>query len=459
MTSTTLTRKLFLRIAPVVVITIAVIGFLAFKSARHEIDNIYDAQLIDEANIFWGLLQRPLQRPTDDPSRRIDDIDFAMDNQLSFNEDADDYADAHMMRAWKDGRIRFYTSNAFPKEVPDQKVGFTTLTYKGQRWRVYSLPIPNTTIVMEVGEKLALRQTLVSNILLNLSYPLVILIPIIAFLIWLGINSGLAPIRGLVRHIRLRSPDDLSAIPIEGLPRDLLPLGSSINQLLDKLSRSLTMERRFSDLAAHELRTPQAGVRLLLQMLRDTDDEKERQAIMADLVASNDRAMHLIEQLLRLARVSHHPLKVEAIQVYHLVASIIAGFGTIITAKKLDISLQGDEAAEVQADESLLRTMVGNLIDNAIKYTPAGGKIEISVTHHNGECRLVISDTGPGIPAEQHEAVFQRFYRVDTLQTEGAGLGLAIVADIAGRLSAKVDLKAPQWEQGLTVDLLIPSAA
>jgi two-component system, OmpR family, sensor histidine kinase QseC len=458
MTSTTLTSKLFWRIAPVVVVTIAVIGLLAFKSARHEIDNIYDAQLIDEANIFWGLLQRPLQRPTTDP-RRIDDIDFAMDNQLAFNEDADDYADAHMMRAWKDGQIRLYTSNAFTEDVPEQKVGFATISYRGGRWRVYSLPIPNSTIVIEVGEKLALRQTLVSNILLNLSYPLVILIPIIAFLIWLGINSGLSPIRGLVRHIRMRSPDDLSAIPIEGLPRDLLPLGGSINQLLDKLGRSLTMERRFSDLAAHELRTPQAGVRLLLQMLHDTDNESERRAIMADLAASNDRAMHLIEQLLRLARVSHHPLKVEVVEVYHLVASIIAGFGTIITAKKLDISLEGDEQAKVEADESLLRTMVSNLIDNAIKYTPVAGKIEISVRQVDGDCRLLISDTGPGIPEEQREAVFRRFYRVDTLQAEGAGLGLAIVADIAGRLSARIGLGQPSWGRGLAVDLLIPAAA
>lgn len=459
MSGTTLTLKLFLRIAPVVVVTIAVIGLLAFKSARHEIDNIYDAQLINEANVFWGLVQRPLERPPGAAPRRIDDIDFTMDNQLSFNQDADDYADAHMVRAWKDGVIRLYSANAFPADVPEQKVGFTTLSYKGERWRVYSLPIPTTTIVVEVGEKVALRQTLVSNILLNLSYPLVILIPIIALLIWLGINSGLSQIHGLVRHIRLRSPDDLSAIPTEGLSRDLMPLGSAINQLLEKLGRSLTLERRFSDLAAHELRTPQAGVRLLLQMLRDSDNDKERDAIMADLVASNDRAMHLIEQLLRLARVSHHPLKVEAVEIYHLVAAIIAGFGTIITSKKLDISLEGDETAVVQADESLLRTMISNLIDNAIKYTPASGKIEIAVRNHGDGCRLLISDTGPGIPLEQHDAVFQRFYRVDGLQAEGAGLGLAIVADIAGRLSAKVDLKTPQWEKGLMVDLLLPAAA
>jgi two-component system sensor histidine kinase QseC len=456
MSSPTLTRKLFLRIAPVVVVTIVVIGAFAFNSATREIDNIYDAQLINDANVLWGLLQHALQQPTDGAPKRIDDIDFNMDNQLAFNEDADDYADAHMFRGWADGRIRVYDSTAFLADVPQQKAGFTTVSYKGERWRVYSLPIPNTTIVMEVGDKITLRETLVSNILLNLFFPLLILIPIIGFLIWLGINSGLSTIHGVVRHIRIRSPDDLSAIPVEGLPRDLLPLGRSINQLLDKLARSLTLERRFSDLAAHQLRTPQAGVKLLLQMLDRADTEKERRAIVDDLVASNNRAMHLIEQLLRLARVSHHPLKPATVSLYHLAASVLAEFGNVLNGQQLDVSLEGDEAAEVKTDESLLRMMISNLMDNAIKYTPIGGRIEVVVSTTPDRCRLSINDSGQGIPPDQREAVFQRFYRLDTLQTEGAGLGLAIVADIADRLSAKIELATPSWGKGLQVNLDLP---
>jgi two-component system sensor histidine kinase QseC len=454
----TLTRNLYLRIIPVIAIAIAVIGALAFKSTRHEIDNIYDAQLINEANVLWGLLQRPLLRPTDDPPRRIDDIDFKMDNQLEFNEDADDYADAHMVRAWKDGKIQIFSSTAFQADMPQQKAGFHIIVYKGERWRVYTLPIPNTTIAMEVGEKIALRDTLVANILRNLILPLFVLLPIIAFLIWLGINRGLAPMRDFVRHIRLRSPDDLSAIPNVNLPLDLLPLGISINHLLEKLGHSLNLERRFSDLVAHELRTPQAGVKLLLQMLRDTDDDTERSAIVADLVSSNDRAMHLIEQLLRLARVSHHPLNVGPVPLYHLVASVVAGFGSRITAKQLDLSLQGSEEALVATDESLLRLMISNLIDNALKYTPAAGKVEIAVAAENDGWLLSISDTGPGIPEDQRQAVFQRFYRVDSPKEDGSGLGLAIVADVASRLSAVVDLSTPPWGYGLEVSLRLAAA-
>ncbi|MFT4184705.1 MAG: HAMP domain-containing sensor histidine kinase [Rhizobium sp.] len=456
MNNSTLTRKLFLRIAPVVVVTIVVIGAFAFNSATREIDNIYDAQLINDANIIWGLLRRPLEREPDRAPRQIDDIDFNMDNQLAFNEDADDYADAHMFRAWDNGKIRFYSSTAFLDDVPQQKVGFTTLTYRGEEWRLYSLPIPDTTIVMEVGEKIALRETLVSNIVLNLFFPLLVLVPVIGFLIWLGINSGLRTIHGLVRQIRTRSPDDLSAIPVEALPRDLLPLGRSINQLLGKLGHSLTLERRFSDLAAHQLRTPQASVKLLLQMLGNSDSEQERQAIIADLVASNNRATHLIEQLLKLARVSHHPLNPTPVPLYHMVASVLAEFGNIITSRKLDVMLEGDEAAQVETDESLLRLMISNLMDNAIKYTPLAGRIEVSVTPEGDFWRVSISDSGPGIPLNEREAVFQRFYRLDTLHTEGSGLGLAIVADTADRLAATIKLSTPAWGTGLRVDLRLP---
>ncbi|MGO4565985.1 sensor histidine kinase [Rhizobium sp. 2YAF20] len=456
MNTSTLTRKLFLRIAPVVIVTIVIVGAFAFNSATREIDNIYDAQLINDANVLWGLLQHKLKRPFDRVPKRIDDIDFNMDNQLAFNEDADDYADAHMFRGWVDGQILVYNSTAFLSEVPQQKEGFSTVPYKGETWRVYTLPIPNSSIVMEVGEKVALRETLVANILLNLFFPLLILIPIIGFLIWLGINSGLSTIHGLVRDIRTRSPDDLSAIPVEDLPRDLLPLGRSINQLLSKLARSLTLERRFSDLAAHQLRTPQAGVKLLLQMLDNVDTDKERQAIVSDLVASNDRAMHLIEQLLRLARVSHHPLELVPVSLYHVAASVLAEFGSVLNGRQLDAVLKGDEQAEVKTDESLLRMMISNLIDNAIKYTPTGGRIEVLVSSGPEECRLSISDNGPGIPADQREAVFQRFYRLDTLHTEGAGLGLAIVADIVDRLAATIELTTPSWGKGLRINLDLP---
>jgi two-component system sensor histidine kinase QseC len=457
--TTTLTRKLFFRIAPVVVVTIVGIAAFAFNSATREIDNIYDAQLINDANVLWGLLRHPLENPSGREPRQIDDIDLNMDNQLAFNEDADDYADAHMFRAWVDSKILLYSSTAFPSAVPQQRVGFSIVSYDGEPWRVYSLTIPQSTIVIEVGEKIALRETLVSNILRNLFFPLLVLVPIIAVLMWLGINSGLTPIHGLVRQIRTRSPEDLSAIPVKDLPRDLLPLGRSINQLLGKLGHSLALERRFSDLAAHQLRTPQASVKLLLQMLGNADGENERKAIVSDLVASNDRATHLIEQLLGLARVSHQPINLAPVSLYNNAASTLAEFGNIINNRALEVSLEGDEGSQVETDESLLRMLLSNLIDNAVKYSPVGGRIAVVISSENALWQLAISDSGPGIPKDERDAVFKRFYRIDNLRTEGAGLGLAIVADTAERLGATIELTTPLWGTGLRVNLTLPKAA
>ncbi|OBZ94920.1 histidine kinase [Pararhizobium polonicum] len=452
----TLARKLFFRIAPTILITIAVIGALAFRSATREINNIYDAQLINDANVLWTLLEHEVEKPGPRKSKQVNDIDLEMGNQLAMNEDADDYAEAHMFRAWKDGQISVFSSTAFPQTVPVQRAGFTNIQYDGEDWRVYALPIPRTTIVMEVGEKLELRKTLVSNILLNLSFPLVILFPLLALLIWFGIQSGLSAIHGLVSQIRSRSPDDLSSIPIGALPRDLFPLGRSINQLLNKLDRSLTAERRFADHAAHQLRTPQAGVRLLIQMLATAETEEERRAILCDLMVSNDKAMHLIEQLLRAARVSYQPVEMKNVPLYQTVAAVIAELGNIINLKKLDVSLRGDTDAQVNADEPLLRLMVNNLIDNAIKYTPAGGTIEVTIEAEAENWRLSIADSGPGIATQHRDAVFQRFYRVDTPQVEGSGLGLAIVSDIISRLSASIALNVPDSGRGLRVDVVMP---
>lgn len=454
----TLTWKLFFRITPTVLIAIALIGAFAFRSATREINDIYDAELINDANVLWALLERQLEQSGNYRPRQIKDIDLAMGNQLAMNEQADDYAEAHMFRIWKGDRIRLFSSTAFPSSTPALRAGFTDVAYDGEWWRVYSLPIPETEAVVEVGEKQDLRNTLVSNIMLNLFFPLLVLVPVVGLVVWYSINHGLRPIHGLVRQIRSRSPDDLSVIPMGGLPRDLFPLGRSLNQLLNKLDRSLTAERRFADQAAHQLRTPHAGLKLLLQMLRNADSDGERKAILADLVTSNDKATHLIEQMLQAARVSHQPIQLTAVRLYEVTASVIAEFGAIIMLKRHDLSLEGNESAEVNADEPLLRLLIGNLIDNAIKYTPADGKIKVSITQGTGTWSLAITDSGPGIPQQYREAVFQRFYRVNTPEVDGAGLGLAIVSEIVERLSANIALNVPPSGAGLSVAVTLPRA-
>ncbi|SIQ58507.1 two-component system, OmpR family, sensor histidine kinase QseC [Rhizobium sp. RU35A] len=452
----TLSQRLFFRILPTLMAAIVIIGVLAHHSATREINNIYDAELINDANTLWVLLRHPLERGPRHGTVQVPDLDFNMENQLALNEDADDYADAHLFRVWKEGTLAFVSSNAFPASVKPFSVGFSDYSDGTDRWRVYNLPVPNTTVVIEVAEKLALRQNLVGNILLNLVVPLAVLVPAIAALIWLVINNGLSHIRDLIRQIRSRNPDDLSPVEVRDLPRDFLPLAASFNRFAEKLAVSLTLERRFSDLAAHELRTPQAGTKLLLQLLEKADSEEERQALLRDLSASNERSMHLIEQMLSLARVSHQPLRLADVNLHDLVVSAIADLGHQLTHKNLQLDLSGPDDGCLHSDPMLLRMMLDNLLNNAIKYSPEGGRLEVVLGEEGRDVLdLMIRDSGPGIAREHRADVFRPFHRL-SLDKQGSGLGLAIVAGIAQRLGIAVTLDEPPWGHGLEIRLCLP---
>lgn len=458
MKNSTLTRRLFLRIAATILVTMSIIGLFAYRSAKREINYVYDAQLINDASVLWALVEDEFREAGSDDIKQFPSIDLDANNQHAASQEADIYAQARMFRIWKSGQVVMFSDTAFPDTIARRDVGLSEVVYKNEKWRVYSQTVPDTAITIEVGEKMSLRHKLVANILWQLFFALLILMPTVGFLIWLGITSGLGTIRNLVRAIRSRSPDDLSSIPVEDLPRDLSPLGHSINQLLTKLEKSLTAERRFSDHAAHQLRTPLAALKLQLHLLSKADNESERREFIADLTKSTNRAIHLVEQLLRAARVSHQPLDLKSISLYQETASVVLEMVNVAEEKRLDIFLRGDKEAKVRADELLLRLMITNLLDNAIKYTPESGKIRIDVLSKDGLWRLAITDTGPGISECDREAVFHRFYRAHVASTDGAGLGLAIVGEIVDRLSGQIALKTPENGQGLRVEVALPRA-
>ncbi|MBI3440250.1 MAG: sensor histidine kinase N-terminal domain-containing protein, partial [Proteobacteria bacterium] len=434
MKNRTLTSHLFFRIFPVILATLMLIGVLAFRSATSQINSTADARLINNAGVLWVLTKDTLKKIHERGDTSAHQIDFdsvaaGMSHALSLDKMINNYASSRMMRIWMKDRVAMYSDTAFPEAIPAVPSGFSDITYKNEKWRVFSLPIPNQGISIELGEKVTLRQDLISDILIDLFLPLLLLMPIIGVLLWLGIRNGLQVFRSVVQQIKARSPNDLSPINISPLPDDLEPLGASINQLLLQLESSLTAERRFADHAAHQLRTPLAGLKLQLQMLATTNDEAGRRLGIRNLLSSVDRATKLVGQLLSAVRVSHQPLDMKSVPLYPLTASIVADMGTIITSKRMSVSLSGDEKITAWADKNLLRLAIINLFENAMKYTPENGTIELIVAEHEKMCSLSIRDTGPGIPVEHRESVFRRFYRINDPAMEGSGLGLAIVSE------------------------------
>ena len=457
MKPSTLSRKLFVRIAPTIIITILLIGGLAFRSADTEINQVYDAQLISNANVLWTLISDKLNEDDGKTPKKIVDIDLTVNNKQEFSDPDEDYADSRMFRVWEDGKITMYSDTALPKDIPKQPDGFSTVSYKDDDWRIYSLPISNKAASIEVGEKMDLRDGLVFNILFNLAFPLLFLIPIIGVLIWMGIASGLGTIRSLVEQIRKRSPDDLSHVDIQTMPKDLSPLGKSLNQLFTKLEHSFTAEKRFTDHAAHQLRTPLATLKLQLQMLAEAGSEEEKQVLIKELMQSNERAAKLVGMLLTSARLSHQPVSLDPVAIYPILASVMAELGLIATQKNIEMSLEGAENANVFADGALLKLMFSNLIENAIKYTPDGGAVKVTIEKFATNWKISIIDTGSGIPEAQRDLVFERFYRLDTPSAEGSGLGLAIVAEIVEKFSGSIALKTPISGAGLLVEVVLPA--
>lgn len=458
MRSPTLTRSLFLRIAPTILVTICVIGWVAFKGSTREINHVYDAQLISSANMLWLVVEDEMSMERG-AARRIRKIDLAVSNQKMLNEFADAYASSRMFRVWRGDNLAMISDKAPFVEIPQQDSGLSDVKDDdGHPWRIYSLEIPNTNITVEAGEKISLRQSLVRNILLTLAAPLALLVPIISWLLWAGISSGLGTVRALIAQIRSRSPDDLSPLHLRHVPRDLAPLGNSINQLLQKLEHSFNAEKRFAEHAAHHLRTPLAVLKLQMQMLDQARDAKERSALMADLHESIERASRLVGQLLSSTRVSHQRIVRVAIDLHRSVISMIEEMAPIAAQKNLQLSFDGQENLRVMADETLLRQLIGNVIENAIKYTPEGGSVHVALRAEGAMAVCAVTDSGVGIPEEERAHVFQRFYRVGTPKAQGTGLGLAIVAEIVARLSGSVVLKTPPSGHGLQVEITLPQA-
>jgi two-component system sensor histidine kinase QseC len=337
-----------------------------------------------------------------------------------------------------------------------QSSGFSIVNYNNDEWRIYTLPITGKSAFIEVGEKLDLRDTLVANILFNLALPLLLLVPVVGVLIWVGIGSGLGTIRNLVEQIRKRSPDDLSHVDIETLPKDLIPLGKSLNQLFTKLEHSFTAEKRFADHAAHQLRTPLATLKLQLQMLAEAKNEDERKQLIQELIRSNERAAKLVGTLLTSARLSHQPVILQSVPLYPVLATVMAELGLLATQKNIEISLDGEEKSCAWADEMLLKLLLHNIVENAIKYTPAGGEVRVKIAPCAAGYKILVRDTGCGIPEAQRGLVFERFYRIDTPMEEGSGLGLAIAAEIVKRFSGDISLKNPENNIGLLVEVILP---
>lgn len=362
-----------------------------------------------------------------------------------------------VMQVWDRNGQPLYASNralALPRYLPN---GFHTVTTRDEQWRVYA--VTRHEHIIQVAQPTSVRQELAAGLAARSLLPFAILIPALALLIWVAVGRSLAPLQRVADALRRRSPDAMQALPNDNLPPEIRPLVDALNSLLERLDEALATQRAFVADAAHELRTPLAALKLQLQLAERADTPAARTAAIAKLHERLDRATHLVAQLLTLARQEPRMAtrKFAAVNLAELARQVVADRSPLAERRNIDLGVAAD-AGEVstQGDADSLRILLGNLVDNAIRYTPSGGRVDVNVQRANGQPVLSVLDNGPGIPIEERERVFDRFYRREGSDVTGSGLGLAIVQNIAEQHGAVVVLTDNPEGAGLRVEVRFP---
>jgi two-component system sensor histidine kinase TctE len=320
------------------------------------------------------------------------------------------------------------------------------------------------TPLVQVAETLGKRSRLATEIIKGVILPQFVILPVAVLLVWLALARGIAPLNELQQRIRRRESSDLSPIDENAAPEEVSPLVRAINDLLARLDHSIKAQKHFLADAAHQLKTPLAGLRTQAELAqREIDagqhDPKALKASLQQIARSSQSAAHMVNQLLAMARAEDEEQGAhrEAVSLAALATETVRDFVPRALEKKIDLGYEAPEAAvaayaatdpalAVRGNAVLLRELIRNLVDNALQYTPAGGTVTVRVMNDpfGQVVVLQVEDSGPGIAAAEREQVFHPFYRSLGTNVDGSGLGLAIVREIAGRHAAQVTLEDAQ---------------
>jgi two-component system, OmpR family, sensor kinase len=319
-------------------------------------------------------------------------------------------------------------------------------------WRVYTHR--EHGVAVQVAQPMGMREQLAARAAWRAILPFMLLLPLLAILVWFAVTRGLQPLRTVAAAVKARSPASLEPLPDAQVPDELKPLVDALNDLLPRLSRALETQRAFVADAAHELRTPLTALRLQLQLAQRAQSAAERTDALAHLRHGLDRATHVVEQLLTLAREEPSSVRRDRadVDLSALASEVVGAHAPFAEARSIDLGLARRESdVVVHGEAAALRTLLSNLIDNALRYTPPGGRADVSVYRSEDGAVAEIVDTGPGIPPRERTRVFDRFYRRSGSDAPGSGLGLAIVKSIAERHGARVTLGEGPAGRGLRV--------
>jgi two-component system sensor histidine kinase QseC len=369
----------------------------------------------------------------------------------------------YAFQVWQNGILREQSANAPQEPISNFTGGFQDNNFKGYRWRTYTLYDKDNERWIMMAERADIRYALAENVILESVVPILYSLPLGGLMIWFFVGRGLSPLRNLAEQLGNKRADDLSPLRTENQPSELTQVVSSTNDLLHRLKASFESEKRFTADAAHELRTPISALRVHLHNLSreiKTDDGNNIQ----QLNIAVERMGHLVEQMLQLHRTSpdQYMAKFQDIDLFEMTRKVVIQEYSHCEEKQQHMELSGEKCF-ISGDDFAIEIMIENLIGNAIKYTPVDGQIHVSVRCLSDKVELQIEDSGPGIPEEQYERIFDRFYRLDgdrhKSNVVGCGLGLAIVEHIVKIHDASISMDKSSFSSGLSVKIQFSSAS
>jgi len=431
-------RLLFFLLAAIVIGAL-VQGAIAYRSTLAQADDIFDSLLQRTALSLGtgdGLLSTGPHQARGAASPMADDL---------------------IIQIWTPDGVRVFNSRS-RRPLPDRIVlGFSDARMEGSTYRVYSLATPFQ--VIQVAQDMEVRRDMARALALRTVAPIAAAAPLLMLIVWCVVSWSLRPVKRARAQVAARQPEDLSAVSVQGLPDEIRPLVQELNLLLERMRGAFAQQKQFVGDAAHELRSPLAALRLQLQALQRAGDADARRLAEQRLAAGIDRATRLVEQLLSMARHegAAEQAPAEAVDLADVLRQALSETLPLANAKSIDVELDGAPQLWVQGHRDALALLARNLLDNAVKYTPAGKRVRLRLEQAPGQAILLIDDEGPGIAPAERERVFDRFYRVEGNAEPGSGLGLAIARAIAARHGATIALQDAPSGQGLRVKVVFPA--
>jgi len=430
--------------------------YISYQRTREEIAELFNAELAQSARVVHAFVENLLRQKR---LSKLWDQDKSPDLfSIPLLGHKYERKIAFQLRSVKEG-VMLRSESAPEYALSLTRNGYSVTTIDNQLWHVFSISSENGEYVIHIGQRDDIRQQLANNIAGQQALGLLFSLPAFGMVIWLIVNRTLRPLTRLQQQLASREAGHLLPLSVEGQPAEVRPMVKQINELFVLLEQAFANERNFTSDASHELRTPLAGMLAQLQVAQKTTDETQREQALQKALQAVSRMTHLVHQLLTLSRVQHNiQLDKQPTNLHQAVIAVIADLDSFAHDKQLEIELQSKPGMTVNANPQLLQILLRNLLDNAIKYTPEGGKILVTLDDSRTDAlTLTVEDNGPGVSDEEYPRLTQRFYRcINTAQlAEGSGLGLSIVQRILRLHNADITFTKSQLG-GLKASVQLP---